>query len=110
MYDYVWPYKTKYDNVWLCMTMYDYVWLCKTMHDYVWLCMTIFGYVWQYMTMYDCIWIRCSYWPMPGPDNPWDNFGASLGHSGAVRATSGQYEYKLVYFGTTFCFTDISAP
>ena len=36
--------------------------------------------------------------------------GASQGHSGSVRTTTGQYEYKLVYFGTAFCFTNISAP
>ena len=34
----------------------------------------------------------------------------SQGFSGAVRTTSGQYEYVLVYFGTSFCFANISAP
>ena len=36
--------------------------------------------------------------------------GASTGHSGVVRTTSGQYEYELVYFRTPFCFANISAP
>ena len=35
---------------------------------------------------------------------------SSQGHSGAVRSTSGQYEYVLVYSGNEFCFVDISAP
>ena len=36
--------------------------------------------------------------------------GASQGHSIAVRTTSGQYEYVLIYSGTPFCFANISAP
>ena len=43
-------------------------------------------------------------WPTQGP------VGASQSHSDAVRTTSGQYEYVLVYFGTRFCFANISAP
>ena len=39
-----------------------------------------------------------------------ESVGASQGHSDTVRTTSGHYEYKLVYFGTAFCFTNISAP
>ena len=49
---------------------------------------------------------------------PWDlsgydlasqqSVGASQGHSGTVRTTSGQYEYKLVYFRTAFCFANIA--
>ena len=35
---------------------------------------------------------------------------ASQGHSGAVRTTSSQYEYVLVYFGTQFRFANISSP
>ena len=42
-------------------------------------------------------------WPTQGP------VGASQSHSDAVRTTSGQYEYVLVYFGTRFCFANISA-
>ena len=35
---------------------------------------------------------------------------SSQGHSGTVRTTSGQYEYVLVYSGTSFSFVNISAP
>ena len=35
---------------------------------------------------------------------------SSQGHSGTVRTTSGQYDYVLVYSGTSFCFVNISAP
>ena len=35
---------------------------------------------------------------------------ASQGLSCAVRTTSGQYEYVLVYAGNLFCFANISAP
>ena len=34
--------------------------------------------------------------------------GASQGHFEAVRTTSGQYAYVLVYFGTLFCLENIS--
>ena len=34
---------------------------------------------------------------------------ASQSHSDALRTTSGQYEYVLFYFGTQFCFANISA-
>ena len=34
---------------------------------------------------------------------------SSQGHSGTVRTTSGQYEYVLVYSGTSFSFVNISA-
>ena len=36
--------------------------------------------------------------------------GTSQGHSEAVRTTLGPYEYVLIYFGTWFCFANISAP
>ena len=36
--------------------------------------------------------------------------GTSQGDSEAMRTTSGQYKYVLVYFGTRFCFANISAP
>ena len=35
---------------------------------------------------------------------------SSQGHSGTVRTTSGQYEFVLVYSGTSFSFVNISAP
>ena len=35
---------------------------------------------------------------------------ASQEHSEAVRTTSGQYEYVLVYVGTRFSFANTSAP
>ena len=74
--------------------------------------------------------LRCPDWPLSGPDNPWEaNFvklGAPKGlsgydrasqeqalspqgHSCAVRTSSGQYEYVLVYSGTSFSFVNISA-
>ena len=36
--------------------------------------------------------------------------GSSQGHSGAVRTTSGQYEYEPVFSLIPFCFANISAP
>ena len=36
--------------------------------------------------------------------------GASQGYSGAVKTTSGCYEYELVFCGTPFCFANISVP
>ena len=35
---------------------------------------------------------------------------SSQDHSGAMKTTSSQYEYVLVYSGTWFCFANISAP
>ena len=50
-------------------------------------------------------------WGLSGYDQAsQQSVGASQGHSGTVRPTSDQYEYKLVYIGTAFCFTNISAP
>ena len=36
--------------------------------------------------------------------------GASQGQSGSVKTTWSPYEYELVYFGTPFCFVNISVP
>ena len=44
------------------------------------------------------------YWATQGPVGPFQ------GPSEVVRTTSGQHEYVLVWFGTQFCFANISAP
>ena len=55
--------------------------------------------------------------PQVSPTGPsgivWTTQGSvetSEGHSEAVRTTSGQYKYVIVYFGTWFVFANISAP
>ena len=36
--------------------------------------------------------------------------GSSEGHSGAVRTTSGNDEYELIFCGAPFCFANIFVP
>ena len=40
----------------------------------------------------------------------WGPVVASQGQSGSIKTTLSKYEYELVYFGTPFCFVNISAP
>ena len=40
----------------------------------------------------------------------WGPVGASQGQSGSIKTTLSQYEYEIVYFGTPFCFANISVP
>ena len=40
----------------------------------------------------------------------WGPVVASQGQSGSIKTTLSQYEYELVYFGTPFCFVNISVP
>ena len=86
------------------------------------------GHIWNDLKWsYHCqIGLKIPYWPLIGPDNPWetrlDYFAHLRPFQGMNRPVSmsrpfwcwedhfSQYEYEFVYFGTPFCFPNISAP